>query len=61
MKWYIVENTPKTGGMNLESFDSELEARRAMQEIINSKTDDYYDNLVALGGSLMVQDENGNG
>jgi hypothetical protein len=60
-KWQIIEYIPNKTSDVLEWFDSELEARKAMQEIINSKTDDYYDNLVALGGSLMVQDEDGNG
>ena len=61
MKYLIIERTPNSSE-EIDSFDTIEEAQNALDDIKDpDNTNPYYDDLIAMGGYLMVEDENGGG
>ena len=59
-KYNIIVHTPSSGADILESYDTPDEALNALKEIIDPENlNPFYDDLVALGGYLRLEDTNG--
>jgi hypothetical protein len=61
-KYNILARIENISSETIESFDTLKEAIVALDELTSDDNlDSYYSDLVAVGGTVWIQDDNGNG